>query len=357
MKIIKKLLLFLIVIVILLVSFTYFSTFHPKSIQNEKASNIDTAPVLKAGQKIKVLNWNVQYMAGKNYVFYYDLPGFAGPDERPSSTDIETTFKRVVDVIHDEQPDVILLQEIDDGAKRTDYEDQIERLLKMLPAEYGNHSSAYYWKALFVPHPRIKGKVGMKMVTISKYKIKNAKRYQLPEMPADIATKRFNIKRCILETRFEVQGGNELVVLNTHLDAFAQGSNTMEQQVNLVDDLLTGLKDDGFSWLIGGDFNLLAPGQYDLMNDYERQNYQPKSELSKLTEKFQSIPAVEDAIGPERQKWFTQFPNDPQIDHPNKAIDYIFYSNDLKVDSAFVLQRDTWDISDHLPVIAKFTII
>ena len=356
MKIIKMLLLSLIILVVLVVSFTYLSTYHPKSIQTEKVYNTDSSPVLKSGQKIKVLIWNVQYMAGKNYVFYYDLPGFSGPDERPSTADIEATFKRVVGVIADENPDIILLQEIDVGAKRTDYEDQIARLLNMLPPEYNNYASAYYWKALFVPHPRIKGKVGMKMVTISKYKLKNAKRYQLPEIPADIATKQFNIKRCILETRFEIKGSRDLVVLNTHLDAFAQGSNTMEQQVDLVSDLLTSLDGDGLPWLIGGDFNLLPPGQFDLMPDYERQNYQQKSELGKLTAKFQSIPTVEDATGPERTKWLTQFPNNPQIDHPNKTIDYIFYSENFKVDSAFVRQYDTWDISDHLPVVAEFTI-
>ena len=47
--------------------------------------------------------------------------------------DIESTFNRVAKVIADEKPDIILLQEIDDGSKRTDYEVQIERLMQMLP--------------------------------------------------------------------------------------------------------------------------------------------------------------------------------------------------------------------------------
>lgn len=357
MKIFKKTLLVITFVISAFTIFIYSSTYQPAKIQIEKVFNSEPAPVLQSAQKVKVLNWNVQYMAGKNYVFYYDLPGFKGPDERPSSEDIDTTFKRVVDVIVDEQPDIILLQEIDVGAKRTDYEDQIERLIQMLPPEYGCYSSSYYWKALFVPHPRIKGKVGMKVVTISKYKMSGAKRYQLPQMPADIVTKQFNFKRCILETRFNVNGGEELVVLNTHLDAFAQGSDAMEKQINLVDELLTGFQNDGLSWLIGGDFNLLAPGVYDLMNDYERQYYQPQSELGKLTAKFSSIPSVENTTGPERKKWFTQFPNDPKIEQPNKTIDYIFYSKKFKVDSAYVRQHDTLDISDHLPVVAEFIIL
>ena len=41
---------------------------------------------------LKVMTWNVQYLAGKRYVFWYDLPGGDGPDTRPSSEDLATTL-------------------------------------------------------------------------------------------------------------------------------------------------------------------------------------------------------------------------------------------------------------------------
>jgi len=56
--------------------------------------------------------------------------------------------------------DVVLLQEIDDGAARTDYNDQLARLLPLLPPEYVCHTTAFYWKAAYVPHPRIHGGAG-----------------------------------------------------------------------------------------------------------------------------------------------------------------------------------------------------
>jgi endonuclease/exonuclease/phosphatase family metal-dependent hydrolase len=318
--------------------------------------NESSAQLLKSGKKIKILNWNVQYMAGKNCVFYYDLPGFAGPDERPTTADINATFDRIVEVVKKEDPDIVLLQEIDTGAKRTDYEDQISRLKSMLPGDYVSSSSSYYWKAAFVPHPRIMGKVGMKLVTISKYKMSSAKRYQLPQIPADLLSKQFGLKRCILETVFPMDNGKKFVVLNTHLDAFAQGTNTMQKQVEKISQLLDFMTQEGLPWIIGGDFNLLPPGQFELLAPYERQNFVKPSELIKLTDKYSVFPTVEDATGQFYKNWFTQFPNDPKISFPNKTIDYIFVAENVKIDSGYVRNKDTLDISDHLPVIISITV-
>jgi len=135
-------------------------------------------------------------MAGKNYVFFYDLLDNSGPDGRPSPEDIAKTLKEVARIIQDENPDVILLQEVDDGAKRTDYEDQLASLLPLLPKEYACYASAFYWKASFVPHPRIMGAAGMKLSTISKYKMTEAVRHQLALIPADPLTQQFNLAGC-----------------------------------------------------------------------------------------------------------------------------------------------------------------
>lgn len=356
MKVFKKVTLAAFVLVVVLTLWVFFSTFHPRAIQVEEIHASTLPRLLQSGQQIKILNWNIQFLAGKNYVFYYDLPGFDGPDERPTSEDISLTLNRVVEILKKEDPDIILLQEIDVNAKRTDYEDQISRLLKMLPEEYGNYSSSFYWKAAFVPHPRIMGKVGMKLVTISKYKMLESKRYQLPQIPADIVTKQFSLKRCILETSLAYENGKEFFVLNTHLDAFARGTNTMHKQVQKISNLLDSLATNGLSWIIGGDFNLLPPGQFDLLAPYDRQNYQKPTELKKLTDAYNVFPSVEETTGTFYKKWFTQFPNDPKISFPNKTIDYIFASNDVQIDSGYVRQKDTLEISDHLPVLVTITL-
>lgn len=332
-------------------------TFHPAEIQAESVTCPDDAPMLGAGQTVKVVSWNVQFMAGKGYVFFFDVMAQDGPDERPSPEAITQTIEEVARVIEDEQPDIILLQEVDDGASRTDREDQLERLLALLPDDYQCHTSAFYWKAAFVPHPRIRGATGMKLSTISRFQIDEARRHQLELIPADPITQQFSPKRAILEARLPLTDGNELVVLNTHLDAFAQGHDTMTRQVEEVSDLLAQLTQEGYPWLIGGDFNLLpSPEAYALLQDDEKGYYNPQTEITPLYDIYQAVPSRDETSGADRALWFTHIPNDPRVPGLDRTIDYIFFSGNLAIGEHYIRQQDTMTISDHLPVVAEFSL-
>lgn len=344
----------LICLVVIVPVLVWMVTYHPRDLQIEPVVCPDDAPLIKPGQNLKILTWNVQYMAGKNHVFWYDLLDESGPDERPSPTDISSSLSAVARVVKDENPDIILLQEIDDGARRTDYQDQLEKLLALIPKTYVCHTSAFYWKAFFVPHPRIMGSVGMKLSTISKYKIGEAKRHQLAGIPKDPITRQFNLKRAILEARLPQTDGTSLVALNVHLDAFAQGTRTMQQQVEQTVTLLKKLSQDGLSWIIGGDFNLLPPGDgYDRLAMSEKSYYNADTEIAALFKLFRGIPGLDEVNGPEYKKWFTHFPNRHSITHPDRTIDYIFISNNLQLGDHYVRQNDTLEISDHFPVVAE----
>lgn len=327
-------------------------TFHPAALQVEPVVNQVGAPVLKSGQQVKILSWNLQYMSGKNYEFWYDRFAEDGPDIRASKSDIEQTFNQVAQLIIEQDPDVILLQELHDNAKRTDYEDQLQRLLTMLPAAYGNYSQAFYWQASFVPVPQIMGSVGMKLAVISKYKLGDALRHQLARIKTDLISDPFNFHRAIQEVSLPVAGGNKLTLMNTHFDAFAQGSDIMQQQVAYLQQLLTNKNANGEAWLIGGDFNLLPPGQYASMSNWARDYYQPDSELGVIYDQFNVIPTIEQANGPNAKRWFTHLPNQKEVTSPDRTIDYLVYSDHIEVSEAMVIQQNTWHISDHLPMIA-----
>jgi endonuclease/exonuclease/phosphatase family metal-dependent hydrolase len=347
----------LVALVVVLAVAIRVTTFHPADVATEDVACAGDAPTLEPGQQLDVMSWNVQYMAGTGYVFWYDLPDGDGPDDRPTTADITATFDEVVRIIEDAQPDVLLLQEVDDGAARTDGEDQLVRLQELLADPYPCTSSAFYWKAAYAPHPRILGSVGMKLSTLSRFQIDEATRYQLPQMPSDLLTRQFDIRRAILETRLPVTGAEDLVVLNTHLDAFAQGSDTMERQVALAKDLLDDLTAAGEPWLLGGDMNLLPPGpQYDALAPAQQAYYAPDTELSVLTDAYASVPSVEESSGPDRTVWFTHQPNDPAVDGPDRTIDFLFHAPTLTLGEHSVRAADTLEISDHLPVVATYTL-
>jgi len=347
---------FIILLVVLFI-LLWTTTYHPEDLQDEQVIYSKDAPLIKPGQMLKVLSWNVQYMAGKNYVFWYDLHNRSGPDERPSSEDIADTSREVARIIEDEDPDIILLQEVDDAAKRSHYGDQLKQLLTLLPSAYCCHASTFYWKASFVPHPRIMGAVGMKLSTLSKYRISAARRHQLAPLPNDPVTRQFHLKRAILETRLTQTDGKQLAVLNTHLESFGQGTGVTQCQVDNILSLLTELTRKGLSWIIGGDFNLLpSETGYHRLMDSEKKSYHSKTEIAAIYQLYKGIPSLEDVDGPEYKKWFTHFSNKPSITDPDRTIDYIFISNNIQLGRHYVRQKDTLKISDHFPIIAEIQI-
>ena len=344
----------------------YVNTFHPSELEDVQVHCGEDAPILGAGQKIRVMNWNVQYMGmgPKRNVFWYDLP--AHMDEaakakistvdRPTKEDIAWTLDEVARVIKDENPDIVLLQEVDQDSGRTHNIDQIAELKRRLGPMFACSVDAWYWKAAYVPHPNISTSVGMKLLTLSKYKIDSARRHQLDLIPENWLKQQFNLKRAVLEARLPVKNAKPLVALNTHLSAFSQGSDTMQRQVREIHAILSDLSREGVHWFIGGDFNLLPPNAVarESLSKIAQGYYQKNSEIRVLFDDFQSVITNEEMQGPDRAKYFTHISNNPLIDHPDRTIDYIFYSRNLDLLGKRVRQGDALKISDHFPVMADF---
>jgi endonuclease/exonuclease/phosphatase family metal-dependent hydrolase len=337
----------------LLAALTYALTWRPTPREAAAVECRSQAPLLQPGQALKVMTWNIQYLAGKNYVFWYDLADGSGPDLRPSSVDLALTLDEVVRVVRDEQADIVLLQELHDGARASDYQDQLALLQSRLRDLYPCSTQAFYWKAGFVPHPKILGSVGMKLATLSRYQIERAERLQLPQMPGNPLSRPFNLKRALLVSYLPLRGGGELAAINTHLDAFAQGDDTMQQQVAMTARLLDQLQGQGAPWVLGGDFNLLPPGQYQRLPAEQRSWYAAHSELQQLATRYPMIPDAAQASGPGQAAWYTHAPNRTGPPRPDRTLDYLFHSPQLTLLDAQVRRHDTLAISDHLPLLAR----
>ncbi|WP_423187860.1 endonuclease/exonuclease/phosphatase family protein [Alishewanella sp. d11] len=354
MKLLKYTLLIVIAFCGTFTAWVYYVTYQPKPIEPALLQCSAEAPLYDGKQPLKVMVYNVQYFAGKDYVFYYDLPDAVGPDKRPKPESVQQTLAGIAALIDEWQPDILLLQEVDNGAASTGYADQTQQLLAQLQkVQYPCSAAAYYWKAKFVPDPNIMGAVGMQLVTLSRFQLADAIRISLPQVPLDPITRQFYLKRAILQVELPTEAGGTITVLNTHLDAFVQGFDTMQQQVARVHDLLTELDQQQQPWLIGGDFNLLAPGQFAALDKVQQGYYVAPTELSVLTDRWSMLPSLEQ-IKRSPASWFTHFPNDPRVTGPDRTIDYLFYSSQWSVSEAKVLNEGApLQLSDHFPIWAK----
>ncbi len=292
-------------------------------------------------------------MAGRGYHFWFEPLDDSGPDERPGRENIFKTIQDVAAIIKNEAPDIVLLQEVDDGAKRTDYEDQLQALLKLLPENYSSHASCFYWKTRFLPHPKVMGSTGMKLSIISKYKIERATRHSLPLVPKNWIVQQLGIKRALLETQLPCSDDTKLVVMNTHLEAFSQGYDTLQRQVEQIKEKLLTLDKESMPWVIGGDFNLLPSGQYEQLDEESRQEFQAKSELKLLYKNFSVLPSAQQ-LAEDKKAWLTYSANNPAIKQPDRTLDYLIHSHSLSCQKATVNQIDGFNCSDHAPLSAEF---
>ena len=327
----------------------YNLSWHPQP--REKVPPVCTAqaPHLTPGQALKVMTWNLQYLAGKRYVFWYE--GTDGKDQRPTSQDLAYTLDEVTRVIRDEAPDVVLLQELDQGAKATDYQDQLGLLKERLADLYSCSAQAFDWKADFVPDRHVFGSVGRSLAILSRFQIDKAERLQLPEHTGP--RQWFEPKRALLSAYLPIKGGGELAVLNTRLARYQPGTDLQRQQLERIVKRVDKLEAGGVAWLIGGDFNLLPLGQYRRLPPAAKESFSLDSDLHLLWDRYPMIPSNAQAGGAHRADWFTHSPNTGSVQPAERTLDYLIHSPKLTQVTARVRQEDSLGISDHLPLIAR----
>jgi endonuclease/exonuclease/phosphatase family metal-dependent hydrolase len=329
-----------------------FLNFHPRAEQEEPCQNQPEAPALSPERTIKVVTYNTQFLAGTNYDFFYD----GGTDSLVNPADVLKTAAGISAFLTRENPDFILLQEVDCGARRTAYLDQIELLMNLLPKELRNYANTYYWKSRFVPHPKIMGPAGTKLAIFSRYRLGKAMRYRLAHTPANPVVKDFHFKRAILQVDVPLTDGKTFCLLNTHLEAFPKGTRIMKRQVDQILSRLDFLDQKGLPWLIGGDFNLLPPAQWTRLNIEQRGCHHHPSEISAIYQRYHGVPMIADASEEQMRRFMTFTKRIGSDRTPIRTLDYFFASPQTKIRRYAVRQEGVKHLSDHLPLVAEFSL-
>lgn len=258
-KILKIIVGIILVLAIIIAAYLVFMTvtdYKPEDIISLNVEN-NKEDKIKKNTPLSIVSYNIGYCGlDKERDFFMD----GGTESRSKSKEktIEN-LKENTEFLKKENSSFVLLQEIDTNATRSYYVDEYQYIKNNLK-DYAS-AFALNYKVPWVPVPILKphGKVEAGMVTFSKYNIKEANRYQYPgeeKWPRQLAL----LDRCFIESRFKVEGGKELIVINSHLSAYDKGGAIRVQQLEFLKKYINKKYNEGNYIVIGGDWNHLIPG-------------------------------------------------------------------------------------------------
>jgi endonuclease/exonuclease/phosphatase family metal-dependent hydrolase len=236
---------------------------------------------------VKVLSYNIHH---------------ANPPSRKDFIDLEA----IANVIKQQQPDFVALQEVDVHTGRSGRD---VHQAEALAARTGMH--AYFTKGI----PYDGGEYGI--AVLSRYPVLQGKGYQLPSLPALKGE-----PRALCTVIVALPGGRKIMVASTHLDVLKTDSNRLLQ----MREISRILGSAGMPVILAGDFNA-RPGSA-------------------------AIQVLDSAF----TRTCGNCPFTIPVDKPNRTIDMIAFAPG----KAFrVLQHEVIPeryASDHLPVIARLIV-
>jgi len=223
----------------------------------EVAEASAVAPVPAGQAAFEFLTWNIGYAGlGREMDFFYE----GGKRCRPPKPEYHRYLGGIVDFLKkSSRADFILLQEVDLDSRRSYGIDQVGLISRELPAF--SVASALNYKVSLVPLPLFKpmGKVCSGLATFSKFPPSVSERYGfMSNYPWPMRL--FQLKRCVLLSRFALGHCKELVVFNIHNSAFDDAAAMREEQMQGIRKWMEDEYNAGNYVVAGGDWNQSPPG-------------------------------------------------------------------------------------------------
>ncbi|MEK4285985.1 endonuclease/exonuclease/phosphatase family protein [Paenibacillus sp. FSL R7-0163] len=256
---IKAISLTLLAAVLILGGFLVYITltdYKPQEITTLTVNN-NPQQVLKQGESFSVTTFNIGYAGlDKGQDFFMD----GGTKSRSSSREqTKTNLEAVASLMTTTDSDLFMLQEVDVDSSRSNGIDEVSFLSNKF-ADYSNVFATNY-KVPWVPLPVLDpmGSVNSGLLTLSRFNSTSNIRYDLPGKET-WPRQQFDLDRAFVESRFPVDNGKELILVNLHLSAFDQGGTIRKQQLEYLSAYIKKENDKGNYLILGGDWNHSLPG-------------------------------------------------------------------------------------------------
>jgi endonuclease/exonuclease/phosphatase family metal-dependent hydrolase len=261
MKILKNILkaiLILIAVLVLgfigLILYAMVSEYKPHD--KELIAQPDKPSLLKKSLTLSFLTWNIGYAGlDKDMDFFKD----GGTKVMTTKNNCIENVSRIEDfLLKNDTIDFIYIQEIDRNSKRSYRIDEYEDISKKLPGY--KSFFAKNWDVFFVPAPPSSpiGKVLSGIAIFSKFIPESSTRYSFPG-DFGFPTQLFYLERCFMVNRYRIENGKELVLINTHNEAFDAGGNIRKAQMERLREFVLNEYNSGNYVITGGDWNQFPP--------------------------------------------------------------------------------------------------
>lgn len=210
-----------------------------------------TLPEVTAGEAHTILSYNVGFGAySADYSFFMD----GGTESRAASREaVLTNLAGAAEVLRQETPDFVLLQEVDTDSTRSFHVHEADLLHRALPAHGSVFAQNYDSPYLLWPLPEPHGKSVSGMLTLSAYDMESALRRSLPV--EESLWKFLDLDRCYVVTRLPVDNGKTLCMYHVHLSAYTSDGTVATRQLELLLEDMAGEYAAGNYVVCGGDFN------------------------------------------------------------------------------------------------------
>lgn len=216
----------------------------------------NTAPVMLSDSAlIKVMTWNIGYCGMDSAMdFFYD----GGVKVRTPDEVFDKNFAVVKEFLGaNDTLDFIMLQEVDRKSKRSYRTDEYVGFTDRLKMESAQFAINY--NVFFVPVPPATpmGKVLSGISVFGRKKPTVSARYSFPGkygFPKQL----FMLDRCFMANRYPLENGKELVLINTHNEAFDPG-DIRKAQMEYLKTFIVEEYEKGNYIIAGGDWNQAPP--------------------------------------------------------------------------------------------------
>jgi endonuclease/exonuclease/phosphatase family metal-dependent hydrolase len=299
------------------------------------------SPAISINDTLTFMTWNIGYGGlGAETDFFYDSGKMVTTPEawvKKYTDGIDATVRENQDA------DFIFIQEADRKGKRSWNIDEVAGISSAVPDH--NYAFALNFNVQYLPFPYLNpiGKVYGGILSCTRFMPVESKRIALPGI-TDWPRKLFYLERCLLMQRFKLPNGKDFVVINTHFEAYDDGS-VKKEQMKLTKKILEDEYAKGNYVILGGDWNI-APPDFNVKKWEKEINHDKLYEMNNDSNYIPHWKYAYDGNTPSNRK--NSHPFDPNTTFTT-VIDYFFVSPNIEVIEVKGINAG-FEYSDHNPV-------